>query len=184
MEVLVINQPTIIVFVVGEHEVGTGNKTLLVGCEDGSVHCIAVQSRHKLFSSSHDSAVNCIAVLSAEQFVVGCQDGQILLYEYQQPSQPLVKWYESNSAVLCILPVKEIGFFVGKADGTCVYHKVPTKSKDDKCRSVRVELTGPDCDPVYDISYDGSYIYTACRDAAVRKYDVTKIISDLESFVS
>lgn len=79
--------------------------------------------------------------------------------------------------------MKEIGFFVGKADGTCVYHKVPTKSKDDKCRNVRVQLTGPDCDPVYDISFDGSCIYTACRDAIIRKHDITKILSNLESFV-
>ncbi|KAJ9591875.1 hypothetical protein L9F63_001598, partial [Diploptera punctata] len=141
-----------------EHEVGTGNKVLLVGCEDGTVNCIAVQSRKKLFSLIHNSAVNCVAVLSAEQFIVGCQDGQILLYESQQPSEPVVRWFESNSAILCILPVKE---------------SVPVKSKDDKCRNVRVELTGPDCDPVYDISYDGTCIYTACRDAAVRKYDVT-----------
>jgi proteasomal ATPase-associated factor 1 len=44
-----------------------------------------------------------------------------------------------------------------------------------------VQLTGPDCDPVYDISFDGTYVYTACRDAAVRKYDVLKIVSSLSS---
>jgi proteasomal ATPase-associated factor 1 len=46
---------------------------------------------------------------------------------------------------------------------------------------VRVQLTGPDCDPVYDISFDGTYVYTSCRDAAVRKYDVLKIVSSLGS---
>ena len=35
-----------------------------------------------------------------------------------------------------------------------------------------VELTGPDCDPVYCTATDGTAIYTSCRDGAVRKYNV------------
>ena len=33
-----------------------------------------------------------------------------------------------------------------------------------------LELTGPDCDPVYKVATDGTYMYTACRDGGVRKY--------------
>ncbi|XP_069696561.1 proteasomal ATPase-associated factor 1-like isoform X2 [Periplaneta americana] len=166
-----------------EHEVGTENKILLLGCEDGTVHCLAVRSRQNLFSVPHCSAVNCVAILSVDYFVVGCQDGQILLYSFQHPSEPLHCWFESNSAGLCLLPFKEDGFFIGKADGTCIYHHLPTRNSNEKLRNIRVQLTGPDCDPVYDLSFDGTYVYTASRDATVRKYDVLKVLPHLESFV-
>jgi proteasomal ATPase-associated factor 1 len=159
--------------------VGTANKIVLLGCEDGTVHCLAVQRRQNLFSKSHVSAVNCVAILSVNHFVIGCQDGQILLYDFEQPTEPIYCWYESNSAALCLLPFKEAGFFVGKADGSCVYYQLPARNSQERCRNVRVQLTGPDCDPVYDISSDGTYIYTACRDAAIRRYDVLKIIANL-----
>lgn len=172
-----------VVFFAGEHEVGTENKILLLGCEDGTVHCLAVRSRQNLFSVPHCSAVNCVAILSVDYFVVGCQDGQILLYSFQHPSEPLHCWFESNSAGLCLLPFKEDGFFIGKADGTCIYHHLPTRNSNEKLRNIRVQLTGPDCDPVYDLSFDGTYVYTASRDATVRKYDVLKVLPHLESFV-
>lgn len=162
---------------------GTENKILLLGCEDGTVHCLAVRSRQNLFSKLHSSAVNCVTVLSVDYFVVGCQDGQILVYDFEQPGEPVYCWYESNSAALCLLPFKEDGFFVGKADGSCVYHQVPARNRNRECCNVRVQLTGPDCDPVYDISFDGTYMYTCCRDAAVRKYDVLKIVPNLDSLV-
>lgn len=164
-----------------EHEVGTANKILLLGCEDGTVHCLAVQGRQNLFSKSHSSAVNCVTILSVDHFVIGCQDGQILLYDFEQPTEPVYRWYESNSAALCLLPFKEAGFFVGKADGICVYYQLPARNSHERCHNVRVQLTGPDCDPVYDISFDGTYVYTSCRDAAVRKYDVLKTVSCLGS---
>jgi len=162
--------------------VGTANKILLLGCEDGTVHCFAVQSRQNLFSQSHSSAVNCVTILSVNHFVVGCQDGQILLYDFQQPAEPLNCWYESNSAALCLLPFKD-GFFIGKADGSCVYHQLPVKNSSERCHNVRVQLTGPDCDPVYDVSFDGTHVYTSCRDATIRKYDVLRIVSNLDSLV-
>lgn len=165
-----------------EHEVGTANKILLLGCEDGTVHCLAVQSRQVLFSKLHPAAVNCVAILSGDHFVVGCQDGQIFLYGFEQLTEPVCRWYESNSAALCLLPLKD-GFFTGKADGSCVFHQLPATDSGESSSNVRVQLTGPDCDPVYDISFDGTYVYTSCRDAAVRKYDVLKTVSNLDSLV-
>ena len=32
------------------------------------------------------------------------------------------------------------------------------------------ELIGPDCDPVYSICRSANTVYTACRDAKIRKY--------------
>ena len=37
---------------------------------------------------------------------------------------------------------------------------------------VELELVGPDCDPVYRAATDDKYIYTTCRDGAVRKYSL------------
>ena len=32
------------------------------------------------------------------------------------------------------------------------------------------ELIGPDCDPVYSICRSANTVYSACRDASIRKY--------------
>ena len=40
----------------------------------------------------------------------------------------------------------------------------------------RLELTGADTDPVYSLAEDPHYVYTACRDGRVRKYDRAAIL--------
>ena len=47
-------------------------------------------------------------------------------------------------------------------DGSCFL-----VSEDLSCP---LELSGPDCDPVYRAATDGTFIYTVCRDGAIRKY--------------
>jgi len=49
-------------------------------------------------------------------------------------------------------------------DGSCSY----IDNQQEMC----VELTGPDCDPVYKTSFDGTHIYTCCRDGLIRKYNL------------
>lgn len=39
-------------------------------------------------------------------------------------------------------------------------------------RDMVMQLTGSDCDPVYKLSKDNSYIYSCCRDGKIRKYSV------------
>ena len=59
------------------------------------------------------------------------------------------------------------GFLVGRHDGLCQYYNQDGHSS--------CQLTGPDCDPVYKITYDSDFIYTASRDGKIRKYNIMDI---------
>uniref|UniRef100_A0A914RY66 Uncharacterized protein n=1 Tax=Parascaris equorum TaxID=6256 RepID=A0A914RY66_PAREQ len=52
-------------------------------------------------------------------------------------------------------------------DGTVGCYEVPLNSK-----TAKIEFSGADCDPIYDISAiaEGRQLYTACRDRIVRRY--------------
>ncbi|XP_063232763.1 proteasomal ATPase-associated factor 1-like [Bacillus rossius redtenbacheri] len=153
-----------------EREVGTEGKLLVLGFEDGTVEGVAVRSRRSVFSCVLPSAVNCVAALADHAFVAGCQDGRIALFDARGASAPLGTWFESNSAVLSLLPLLG-GFLAGRADGMCSYHPCPSDGPD----SFRIALTGSDCDAIYDMACDGLYVFTACRDSVIRKYDVHTI---------
>lgn len=154
---------------IGDEECDTEGKAALLGCEDGSVHVVAIHSRKMLHSFHCASAINTIAYLSGEYFLVGCQSGEILLYSLSDTNRPVKVWFVSNSSVLCIVAYKEYGFFSSFADGYVMYRHI---KHDDK----RVVLTGPNCDPVYEISTDNQFVYTCCRDALIRRYSVERII--------
>ena len=47
-------------------------------------------------------------------------------------------------------------------DGSCFYINSSLETT--------TELTGSDCDPLYKTVTDGKFLYTACRDSAIRKY--------------
>lgn len=51
------------------------------------------------------------------------------------------------------------------ADGGVCFYDDPEKSSQSK-----VEFTGADCDPVYDVAHSSKYLFTACRDKNIRKY--------------
>lgn len=153
----------------GEDEIETKDKIVLLGCEDGSVNGFSVCSRQPLFRLSCDSAVNSVTHLSDTLFLVGCHSGEVLLCDARNTTQPVAQWYESNSAVLCVVAYKGDGFFTSHQDGQVVYRHVSHPHK-------RVLLTGPDCDPVYDMSVDGQFVYTCSRDGLIRRYNVERTI--------
>ena len=62
--------------------------------------------------------------------------------------------YKNNRLNLCSV------FATG--DGSCFYQNRQFETE--------TELTGPDIDNVYRVVSDGCFLYTACRDGAVRKY--------------
>lgn len=145
----------------------------MLGCEDGDVHCVAVNSHKKLFSLSCSSPVNTLTSLNEFYFVVGCQSGETFLFNVMDTSKPVKVWFESNSAVLCVVRFRDDGFFSSHADGHVFYRHIHQDS-------IRVVLTGPNCDPVYGLSTDQQFVYTSCRDALIRRYTVQRII---DSFV-
>lgn len=156
----------VLILTIDEREVGTENKILLVGCEDGSIHCIAVRNRRSLFTKKLDSAVNCCCCVNAGIFAVGCQSGNVYLLTISDDNQHiLMMWSETNSPALSAAPYKGKGFFIGHHDGSCVFRSV----HDYQC-PIRLSLTGSNGDPIYDICCDENFVYTACRDSYVRRY--------------
>lgn len=112
--------------------------------------------------------------VNEETVAVGCHDGQVYLFDPADLEKPKCLWFESNSSVLSLLCHSE-GIFVGRTDGTCTF--IPFKDSNGSPK--RLQLTGPEYDPIYDISTDGHAIYTACRDGIVRKYSVIKPLQAL-----
>ena len=54
-------------------------------------------------------------------------------------------------------------------DGSCFHWSAELLSQTREEIS-SWELIGPDCDPVYSICRSANAVYTACRDAKIRKY--------------
>lgn len=158
----------------GDREIGTEDKVLIVGCEDGVLASVAVRSRKILSRKALPSAINCVTPVNEEVVAVGCHDGQVFLFSTANLEKPQCTWFESNSPALSLLYHND-GVFVGRTDGTCTY--LPFKDSGESHK--RLQLTGPEYDPIYDISTDGHAIYTACRDGTVRKYNVTRPLHTL-----
>ncbi|XP_064628952.1 proteasomal ATPase-associated factor 1-like [Lineus longissimus] len=146
-----------------EREVATEGKLLLLACESGVLQGRGLQSRTKVFEARCSDAVNCCTFLNENEAMCGTQDGQIYVWDIRNTSEPLVHRAETRSAILSLLPIHH-GVLVGTGDGSCVCFN---NNYDPS-----LELTGPDCDPVYKVVSDGSYLYTACRDSFVRKYTI------------
>lgn len=156
-----------------ERETGTEDKIILLGCEDGVVCCVAVRSRKLVFRMILEAAVNCCCCIKPALFAVGCQNGNVYLIAATHKENPVVmSWLETNSPALCALPYQSKGFFIGHADGACIYRTVT----DLNCLT-RLSLAGSNNDPIYDLCCDGKFIYTACRDSNIRKYSPDSYIS-------
>lgn len=153
-----------------EREIGTADKIFLAGSEDGDIFAVVLSTRKVLFVIKVDSAVNAIAYFSQEMFIAGTQGGQIYVYNLKDGSL-LKTVHESNNPVLCLAVFKDKGFLVGRHDGTVSYHSLLSDTQD------RLQLTGPDCDPVYSIAVTGSAVFTGCRDGKIRKYNVSDLIA-------
>lgn len=161
-------------FPLDEREIGTENKIILLGCEDGQLCCVAMSSRKCLFNLKLSSAVNCCCVVKPSLFAIGCQDGSVSLVQAVPDAENpvFVTWKETNSPALCALGYEEKGFFIGHNDGACIYRAI-----DDLNYPIRLSLTGSNGDPIYDICRDSQFVYTACRDGVVRKYAPDSYIS-------
>ncbi|KAI8438770.1 hypothetical protein MSG28_011161 [Choristoneura fumiferana] len=152
-----------------EREVGTNNKLLLVGCESGLVVCAHVARREELFQKQLDSACNACIVLD-QNLIIGCHNGKILLLNINT-GEIIGELYESASPVLSLAALPNQMFAVGRQDGTCT-----VMSLQEAHSTTRVQLTGSDCDGIRDIAFNGKWIFAACRDCNVRKYDFNQVI--------
>lgn len=148
---------------VSEREIGTKDKLLLIGSEEGFVYGVAVFIRKVIFTLNMESAVNVI-LLNKDRFAVGCQNGKIDIFELKSDVTKVNTYFMSNSSVISGCLYKENSFIVGRNDGTVSCFEFCSKTR--KC----ITLTGSDCDPVYSICTVKDEIFTACRDSKIRKY--------------
>uniref|UniRef100_A0A8D8YIC0 Proteasomal ATPase-associated factor 1 n=1 Tax=Cacopsylla melanoneura TaxID=428564 RepID=A0A8D8YIC0_9HEMI len=150
-------------------EFDTSDKILLLGCEGGSVYVIAIATRDVLLHEKLEADVKCVKFINDQQCLVGLSNGKVIQYQLKLTSNQSIEatvtksWHYTDSCVQCILPCTQYGFFAGYHDGHCVFQLYD----NDNCQ---VHLTGSLFDPIYDMTYDGANIYTACRDGKVRKY--------------
>ncbi|XP_069176107.1 proteasomal ATPase-associated factor 1 isoform X2 [Procambarus clarkii] len=143
-----------------ELEYDTAGKVLLVGCEDGQVYLVAVESRSIMGSFSVGATVLSVCWASPTVGVVGLSDGCLKIIDaVSLTTRPLA--HHSASQVESLTPHRG-GVLAGRRDGTCQFYKLDGSSP--------YQLTGSDCDPIYKIASDSNYIYTACRDGIIRKY--------------
>lgn len=147
------------VIITVETEIGTDNKCLLVGCQNGIISLIGVYSRKRLVTNNLDVPVNACHLDINAQSYVGCDDGRVIWLDEQLVIKHCV--FDTNSPVRCLCLFKEL-VVCGHVDGSCVVRSVNRR---------KAYLTGTNADPVYDVCTDSTrFLYTACRDGIIRKY--------------
>ncbi|KAL4232951.1 Proteasomal ATPase-associated factor 1 [Mactra antiquata] len=158
-----------------EREVGTTGKILILGCDNKTVKAFGIHSKKKIWDITDCifDAVTCCKFISPVMFICGQQDGHMTCFDIRNPSKCVKSWCESRGPVLSLLNCKP-GYISSHGDGSCHYM--------EHLFDTTVELTGPDCDPVYSVVDDGKYLYTACRDSIIRKYDMSDVLSIIEVF--
>ncbi|XP_013197205.1 proteasomal ATPase-associated factor 1 isoform X2 [Amyelois transitella] len=153
-----------------EREIATGNKLLVIGCENGAIKCAHVAKREELYVKQLQEPCNACIVIE-NSIIAGCSNGKVVQLNLQDGA--LIKeWHESASPVLCLASLTNHLFVVGRQDGTCT-----VLSLNDAHNTLRVYLTGSDCDGIRDISFNGKWIFAGCRDSYVRKYDYNQVIA-------
>ena len=100
---------------VDEDEVGTENKLVIVGGDNGIVSVIDLRMRQILRQTKFDSGVNCVKFASRDVFVVGCVDGSIYVVGVDDLKRRKV-FHDSDSPVtsLSAMTKQKFGFFAGR----------------------------------------------------------------------
>ncbi|XP_020621989.1 proteasomal ATPase-associated factor 1-like [Orbicella faveolata] len=153
-----------------EREVGTEGKLLLLAKEDGFLDGVDVYNRKKVFQFKCPSAVNCCAFLSEYEAVGGTEDGCLWILDVRSPSFPVGVFRRSASPVLSLSKLGDRGFLASTGDGSCFCWSAELLTQGRRGEVTSWELIGPDCDPVYSICRSANTVYSACRDASIRKY--------------
>lgn len=144
--------------VVASIEVGTDDKVLLIGCENGVLTLIGVYSRKILSTNNLECPVNACYLNDEAQVFVGCNDGRIIWMDEHLVIKHSV--FDTNSPVICLCLFKEL-VVSGHGDGSCVVRSMNGK---------KAYLTGTNAEPIYNVTTDSRFLYTACRDGTIRKY--------------
>eukprot|EP00092_Neocalanus_flemingeri_P037469 GFUD01040801.1.p1 GENE.GFUD01040801.1~~GFUD01040801.1.p1 ORF type:complete len:398 (+),score=150.67 GFUD01040801.1:77-1270(+) len=152
---------------VEQGEVDTAGKVLAMGGEGGRLAVVDVAAKKVIFSDNLKSPVNSVSI-TKHHLYAGCQDGQVHIFSQSgdQVSSTLLAC--SASPVLSVRSVCG-GLCVSRQDGSVTIHHLQQSPPS------RLDLTGADTEPVYQVVEDGTWLFTGCRDGVVRKYAVGSI---------
>jgi proteasomal ATPase-associated factor 1 len=145
-------------------EVGTEGKLLYLAGEDGTVLVHDLRSRAHVASLSCRSAVNKVSALGGT-VVAGTEDGSVLGWDARNFKSEKVTVRRTEFPIRALVPVSESRYWATTSDGQCYLWDVPSARP-------LVELTGSDYDPLYSLALHENWIYTACRDAKIRRYRI------------
>ena len=107
------------------NEVGTKDKLVCVGGENGFVALVNLHARRIVHRFKAGSAVNTVRFYGCSHLMVGCEDGSISIHKLSQMDAAPSITHDSNSSVLRILPMPGRDGFVGaRGDGTCVFYPI------------------------------------------------------------
>ncbi|XP_069828042.1 proteasomal ATPase-associated factor 1 [Dendropsophus ebraccatus] len=149
-----------------DREVGTEGKLLLLAREDKKLEGVSLHSRQSVFSFDGADAFNCCTFLSSVNILGGGQDGNIYQLDIRNTKVPVQTVSKSGAPVLSLVPFRE-GFIASQGDGTCF---ILQQDLDHV-----LQLTEPDCDPVYKVAVSEKLVYTCCRDGIIRKYQLADL---------
>lgn len=149
-----------------KREVGTNGKCVLAACADGKLLMLDVRSRSVVTSCSCTAPLSCCCFANTNnnesQAVVGCEDGTISTWDLRAPAAPLVTIRRSPATITHVTPSGSF-VWVATQDGAVF-------SLDINSGITKVDLTGPNCDPVTGIGVAPGVVITCCRDGVMRYY--------------
>ena len=173
-----------------ELEKDTEDKMLAIACENGNLECYGLHNRQLCLVLKHHEALNTCCFINATTLIAGSHDGTLLVVDIRWPHNFLVCFKPCGSPVHSVYASRALShpcFWASCGNGRSSLYQVIITPKKGKITSSECpfegrlhlvcELTGPDCDPVYQIieSSDG-FVYTACRDVFIRKYKLAHIV--------
>lgn len=112
-----------------------------------------------IVSKAHNLTFSLLLSIYFQVVQINLQNGTILR-----------QFHESSNPILSIVALPNQMFVLGRQDGICT-----VISLQEAHNAIRVYLTGSDCDGIRDISSNGKWIFTGCRDGLIRKYDFNQV---------
>ena len=144
----------------GEGQVLTSDKLVLSGTEGGTMYVHSLCDGTKVAQYKHTSPLNTVCSVSDHVVICGSGTGEVVTLDIRDVSTPLAVSRRSNSGVLCV-----------RAHGDRVW----VSHKDGSCYADDVELSGGNCEAIYDIACQDNYVFTCCRDRFVRGYKLSNV---------
>ncbi|OCT68285.1 hypothetical protein XELAEV_18039584mg [Xenopus laevis] len=145
-----------------DREIGTEGKMLILAREDKMLEGVSLHSRDSVFIFEGSDALNCCTFISSVDILAGAQDGNIFHLDVRNPKKPVDIICRTGSPVLSLVPFKD-AYIASHGNGSCFI----AQSFDQV-----LQLTGPDCEPVYQVAAWEKFVYTCCRDGIIRKYQL------------